>query len=112
MNDLAGYINELVEITDKLINSIEQASYEELALFSEERERLIILIADYQTALTEQHKQQLRRLNEYDGVILSRMNALKFEASDWLTKQGIIKEQKSAYVARYSAESMFFDRKK
>ncbi|WP_438348852.1 hypothetical protein ACP8HI_25245 [Paenibacillus sp. FA6] len=112
MTTMIEQITELEELTAALVQRIEQVDYEELTAFTERREQLVHQIGISQRVLTVEDKQRLRNLGEYDETILSKMSSLKLEASEWLLKQEAVKEQKNAYGAGYSVESMFIDDKK
>lgn len=109
---MSEHVTELEELTARLIQRIVQVDYEEFTVFSERREQLVHQLIVNQEVLTVADKQRLRKIMEYDEVILSTMTSLKQEASEWLLKQGAVKEQRNAYGAGYSVESMFIDHKK
>ncbi|AOZ93242.1 hypothetical protein [Paenibacillus crassostreae] len=112
MNIINEQVSELEELTTTLIQRIEQVDYEEFVTFSERREQLVHQLEMSQGDLTSEDKQRLRKIIESDEVILSTMNALKQQASEWLLNQGAVKEQKNAYDSGYTVESMFIDHKK
>ncbi|MGF7050602.1 hypothetical protein J2T13_005152 [Paenibacillus sp. DS2015] len=112
MSAMKKYITELEELTAALLQRIEEVGYEELAMFSEQRARIILHMEQDQAVFAAEDEERLRKLCGYDEVILSTMNSLKQEASEWLLKQGAIKEQKTAYGANYDMESLFVDHKK
>jgi len=111
MSNVEQYVDQLDSLTTTLVQKIENVSYEELALFSDQREQLILSIQGTGEILNGILRQRLQKLSSFDSIILSRMNDFKYEASEWLSKQGAIKEQKNAYNSNYIANSMFFDQK-
>jgi len=112
MRTIDEQITELEEMTTTLIKRLKLVDYEELTAFTERREQLVHKMQMGQEDLTVEHKQRLRKLIEHDEVILSTMNSLKQKAGEWLLKQESVKEQKNAYGASYTVESMFIDHKK
>ncbi|MEK4262974.1 MULTISPECIES: hypothetical protein [Paenibacillus] len=111
MQAFNNYIDELERITIDVVNNINTVTYQQLEEFSEERFQLIKLLERYKEELPWEAKQRLSKLNAYDATIIHKMNILKLDASDWLLKQGTIKEQKTAYGSSYVSESILFDRK-
>lgn len=111
MSTLGKYINELELLTAEIVRSIDQIEYEQLAAFSEQREQLVFSIESQKGLLTTEYKLRLRKLSEFDEIILSKMEYYRQNASDWLEKQGAIKVQKNAYTSQYAANSLFFDQK-
>ncbi|MBT2291618.1 hypothetical protein J7E73_21315 [Paenibacillus albidus] len=105
-------IKQLEEITAALIQRLDLVGYEELAVFAEQRETLVYQIIESQELISNEHSLRLTKLGEYDQFILSRMEGFKNEASNWLSKQGAIREQKNAYGASYNVDSFFVDHKK
>ncbi|MEK3772577.1 hypothetical protein MKY14_29065 [Paenibacillus sp. FSL R5-0887] len=106
------FIGQLETITASLLQSIEHASYEDLAVFSEQRELIVLQMIELEEVLSNDHYKRLTRLGEYDQLILSKMQCFKNEASTWLSKQGAIREQKNAYGAAYNVDSFYVDHKK
>ncbi|AIW41952.1 hypothetical protein MHB54_15735 [Paenibacillus sp. FSL M7-0802] len=111
MNTIHREIQELESSVLEIVDKIDQVQYEELVAFTDKRERLIENIMKFKNVLTQEEKEKLRELGKFDAGILKKMNRLKVEASQWLLKQGTIQEQKSAYNASYTPDSLFFDRK-
>ncbi|MEK3682262.1 hypothetical protein [Paenibacillus sp. FSL R10-2736] len=111
MSELNKYIDQLEKITSEIVEAIDSTTYEQLAGFSEYREQLVGLIEKQKDSLTIEFKQRLIKLSCFDEVILSKMDFLKQDASNWLARQGTIKIQKNAYSSSFSADSMFIDRK-
>lgn len=57
-------------------------------------------------------KDTIRRIMEHDPGIMTRMNAHRLEAKDWLQKRNQAKAQRNAYEAGYTPDSILMDRKK
>ena len=112
MNSVSKLIQELVSLTEDIIQRLDHISYEELADFSDTREKLVEEMLVKQSDLTHSDKQTLRSLSQYDNQILSKMKFFKDEASNWLLRQGERREQQSAYKINYTPDSMFLDFKK
>lgn len=104
-------INQLEHLVNQMIDQLPQATYEEIVDYVDRVGQLVQKIEIYKNELSSAEKLRLRALIVHDGVILSRMEALKSEAKDWLLKQGSIREQRTAYSSNYTPDSMFFDRK-
>ncbi|WP_178023367.1 hypothetical protein [uncultured Paenibacillus sp.] len=112
MTTVQEYVARLEQLTEKLVQRIDQVSYEELAAYADQREALANQIVLQKNSLQDEDKQKIRSLSEFDEVILAKMEHFKNEAGDWLLRRGTIKNQRSAYNMDYTPESMFFDRKK
>ncbi|WP_211749585.1 hypothetical protein [Paenibacillus sp. Marseille-Q4541] len=104
-------IDQLEHLINQMINHLHQATYEEIVDYVDRAGHLVQKIEIYKNELSSTEKLRLRALIVHDGVILSRMQALKNEAREWLLKQGSIREQRTAYSSSYTPDSMFFDRK-
>lgn len=111
-------MDELIRSLDQLTREIEErlqeATYEELEVFVDERQKLVDSIAEKAEICraTPAQKQEINQILEHDNVILDRMNALRFEAQDWLQKRNQAKTQRNAYEAAYTPDSFLMDRKK
>ncbi|MEK4995506.1 MULTISPECIES: flagellar protein FliT [Paenibacillus] len=111
-------MDELIRSLDQLTREIEErlqeTTYEELEAFVDERQKLVDSIAEEAKICraTPAQKQEINRILEHDNVILDRMNALRFEAQDWLQKRNQAKTQRNAYEAAYTPDSFLMDRKK
>ncbi|MBP1308049.1 putative hydantoinase/oxoprolinase family protein [Paenibacillus sp. 1182] len=111
MNTIHLEIQKLERSVLEIVDKIDQVQFEELVDFTDKRERLVQNIMKLKDVLTQEEKEKLKELGKFDASILMKMNRLKIEASQWLLKQGTIQEQKSAYNASYTPDSLFFDRK-
>ncbi|MBO3285301.1 hypothetical protein MKY98_23820 [Paenibacillus sp. FSL M8-0228] len=105
------YVTQLESVTKELIERIHQVSYTELSQYAEQREKISRKIISNQQKLTEADKKRIKQLSVFDEVILSKMESFKTEASEWLTKKGTIQGQQAAYNAKYTPDSLFFDRR-
>lgn len=107
-------IRGLDQLTQEILERLQETAYEELEAFVEDRQELVDSIAE-QVELgnwTPAQKQEINRILEHDHVILGRMNALRLEAKDWLYKRNQAKVQRNAYEAAYTPDSFLMDRKK
>ncbi|CAH1209564.1 hypothetical protein PAECIP111892_03252 [Paenibacillus auburnensis] len=107
-------IRTLDQLTREMLGRLQEATYEELVSFVEERQKLVDSIAE-QVELrpsSPAQKQEINRILEHDNVLLDRMNALRVEAQDWLMKRNQAKTQRNAYEAKYAPDSILMDRKK
>ena len=107
-------IRSLDLITRETMDRLQEATYEELEAFVEERQKLVDSIAEKVAICpsTPAQKQEINRILLHDNDLLDRMNALRIEAKDWLQKRNQAKVQRSAYEARYTPDSILMDRKK
>ncbi|MCP3807913.1 hypothetical protein NLX78_11790 [Paenibacillus sp. Lou8.1] len=105
------YVTQLESVTIELIERIHQVSYTELSQYSDQREKISRKIISNQQSLTEADKKRIQQLTRFDEVILSKMESFKTEASEWLAKKGTIQGQQAAYNAKYTPDSLFFDKR-
>lgn len=105
-------IDKLELLTSGIVDRLDDVSYEELAEFSDRRAELVNQMVGAGLTLNEADKQRLRSISAHDGAILNKMRLYKTEASEWLFRQGSIKEQRTAYHAGFTPESFFFDKRK
>lgn len=107
-------IRSLDLLTREMMSRLQEATYEELVVFVEERQKLVDSIAEkvaiYPSSAAQ--KQEIHRILGYDNELLDRMNALRQEAQNFLQKRGQAKMQRNAYEAGYTPDSILMDRKK
>ena len=108
---VSSEVEKLIMLTEEMLACIGTASYEECESFVEERERIVNLIAHQKNLLSIDDRNRLRKLTKHEHLVISRMQTLRDEASEWLKKQEVVKVQRSAYNHGYSPDSMFFDRR-
>ncbi|MFC6648223.1 hypothetical protein [Paenibacillus rhizoplanae] len=106
--------NELERLTKNLLAHLYDATYEELEVFVEQRQKLVDAIGEEveKCQMTSAQKEILRRILEHDPAIMARMNAHRLEAKDWLQKRNQAKIQRNAYETAYTPDSFLMDRKK
>ncbi|OME85868.1 hypothetical protein BK122_03080 [Paenibacillus pabuli] len=102
----------LTLLTDQIVDRLSEVTYEELESFTGERELLVQQLLVLQEKPTEEEKEQIVSILNYDSLIKSRMEFFKNEASDFLEKQGAIKAQQVAYQTNYIPDSLFIDDRK
>ena len=107
-------IEQLQRISTGIVGRLNNVTSEELEAFVEERQKLVdaIGLEVENCQPTPAQKEEIRRIMEYDTSIVSRMNAHRLEAQDWLQKRNQAKAQRNAYESRYSPDSILMDRKK
>ncbi|MMZ54369.1 hypothetical protein D1872_161910 [compost metagenome] len=105
------YVTQLERATIELIERIHQVSYTELSQYADQREIISLKIISNQQSLTEADKKRIQQLTRFDKVILSKMESYKTEASGWFAKKGTIQGQQAAYNAKYTPDSLFFDKR-
>lgn len=104
----------LDQLTHGMMSGLQEATYEELEVFVEKRQKLVDAIAEKVACCpsTPAQKREINRILENDNALLDRMNELRIEARDWLQKRSQAKVQRSAYEAAYSPDSLLMDRRK
>ncbi|SEU14395.1 hypothetical protein [Paenibacillus sp. NFR01] len=107
-------LNNLEQLTNLMISDLDNAPYESLENFVEERQKLVdaIGLEVEKCALTSAQKEKLSRIMEHDSAIIARMNAHRLEALDGLQRRNQAKMQRSAYESAYTPDSILMDRKK
>ncbi|ETT80091.1 hypothetical protein C173_00460 [Paenibacillus sp. FSL R7-277] len=107
-------LQELEVLTRAMNYQLEDATYEELEAFVEQRQKLVEAIGGEveNCQMTPAQKEILRRILEHDPAIVARMNALRLEAKDGLQKRNQAKAQRNAYETAYTPDSILMDRKK
>ncbi|NBI27741.1 flagellar protein FliT [Chengkuizengella marina] len=107
-------ISQLEELTKQTFDQLNSMNYEQLEQFVQKREKIINQIKNIK--ISNEHKQKYQKLiqniTQYDKQILEKMKKLKDEASQELHKIRSGKKQKTAYQNAYTADSVFFDKKK
>ncbi|WP_342547749.1 flagellar protein FliT [Paenibacillus sp. FSL P2-0089] len=107
-------IRNLDRLTGEMMDRLQDATYEELEDFVEERQKLVDSITQEVGVCpaTPAQKQEINRILSHDNELLDRMNALRQEAQDFLQKRGQAKIQRNAYETAYTPDSFLMDRKK
>ncbi|WP_342427306.1 hypothetical protein [Paenibacillus sp. FSL L8-0158] len=111
MSAVQEYVTQLERATIELIERIHRVSYMELSQYADQREKISLKIISNQQQLTETDKKRIQQLTVFDEAILSKMESFKVEASEWLAKKGTIQDQQAAYNAKYTPDSLFFDKR-
>ena len=96
------------------MHRLEEVSYEELADLTELRQSVIdkLAVEIDKSPLNPEQKQRIHQLIKGDQLILSRMEDLKQEASQWLIQRDLAKTRRNAYEAAYAYDSMLMDQRK
>ncbi|MFP4975360.1 hypothetical protein ACE6ED_08130 [Paenibacillus sp. CN-4] len=112
--DISGEIQLFKTMTVSLMERLNDATFEELETFVEERQAVVDDLVRHlsTTSATDAQKIEIAGILENDGAIQARMNALRLEAQDFLYKRGQAKTQRNAYEAGYAADSILMDRRK
>ncbi|MBP2109953.1 flagellar protein FliT [Paenibacillus silagei] len=107
-------IRNLDRLTGEMMDRLQDATYEELEDFVEERQNLVDSITQEVEfcPATQAQKQGINLILSHDNELLDRMNALRQEAQDFLQKRGQAKIQRNAYETAYTPDSFLMDRKK
>lgn len=96
------------------VERLEETSLEDMEAFVQAREVIISEMKQFgaDSFRDPSLKEAVGRVMELDVSILSRMEALKEEASTGLNKTRAARMQRNGYESKYAADSVFFDRKK
>lgn len=108
------YIIALEELTEAILNRLNQTSYEELESFVEERQILMDEITQRlkdQTPTSDQ-KSRLSAILQTDTLLIGRMQTLKDEAAEWLRQRNHARAQRDVYEMTYTPDSYLMDRRK
>lgn len=100
----------LYETTAELVSRINEVSYEELTDLVELREQVVHELMP-PSERTEDEKQLLHRLGEFDADILARMTHLREEAQNGIRKISQTRVHRKVYQPGVTAGSFFFDKK-
>ncbi|MDP5275891.1 flagellar protein FliT [Chengkuizengella axinellae] len=107
-------IPQLESLTKQTYDQLKSITYKELEQFVNKRESIINQMKN--SGITDEQKQLFQQtivnITRYDKEILMKMKQLKDEASQELNKIQSGRKQKSAYQNAYTADSVFFDKKK
>lgn len=104
----------LEKLTESILARLNEASYEELASFIEERQKLIDEINEslkVQSPSPDQ-KSRLSAILQNDSLLIGKIQELQFEAADWLRQRNHAKAQRNVYEMAYTPESYLMDRRK
>ena len=107
---MGDIIQRLKILTLSILEELDQADYLKLEAFVNQRSELIDELEGMNS--TPEISKQMVELLQYDEQIVSRMIALKLEASDGLAKLEIGRQQKKGYDQMYALESVFIDKRK
>jgi hypothetical protein len=107
-------VQQLQALTNQTLNKLDSLTYEELSDFVERREVLLSQMKALRSTSAElaKHKEAIAGILRQDAVILARMEALKHEASQAMSKLSKSRQQKNAYDTTYSMDGVYFDKKK
>ncbi len=106
-------IQDLEELTLRIVDDLTNASYEHLADFVEQRGAMIAKLREHQVSENDKtkYKEKIRRILAYDALILEKMTALKTEAKEKLGKINAGRKRMRVYNPAYTPDALFFDQK-
>ncbi|GIP35615.1 hypothetical protein [Paenibacillus sp. J2TS4] len=108
-------IDELDLLTVQFVERMDQATYEEVEKFVEDREKLVLSIRQKWTLKDNQdvepYKNKIARVLSYDSAIEAVIHKLKTEAEQHLGKSAQAKRQRAAYEPQVSPDAFMFDKK-
>ncbi|OAX46338.1 hypothetical protein [Paenibacillus sp. AD87] len=102
-------LSELQRVTEEAVNQLNLLQEEELFRLAETRERLVNEFQCHKARMTQQNREQIEYILNFDKMIVERMEFLKNEAGAWLQRRGSAKQQLNAYQQQYAADSWFID---
>lgn len=108
-------VQRLYEMTEKMMERLDTAEYEDLDQFVIARERVISELKenrDQQKETTAHHQQMIRQVLAWDQLIQGRMLQLKDEASSGLRKMKDTRKQHDAYSPTYALDGVYVDKRK
>ncbi|MCU6792936.1 flagellar protein FliT [Paenibacillus sp. WQ 127069] len=105
---------QLENATVQMVHNLENATFESLVEFVEQRDLLVEQLrqANYEGDERERYSTVSKRILQHDAVILAKMQALQDEAALHTNKFTSSKKQKSAYEADYTFDGVYMDRRK
>lgn len=108
------FIMQLKQVTEQLVGGINNTTDEQITAFIESREAIIakMRLSESMSLFTKEQSASLKAIMEFDPIILARITWLKDQASEGLIKISKIRLQKDMYDPVYTADSLFFDKKK
>lgn len=112
--DRAECITQLQALTSNILTDLYDLEFEQLEAFVESRQRIVDELLEHLSfqQATKEEKTIIENMLAHDDEIIARMNALRLEAQDWLSKRGQAKTQRDAYEAGYSPDSILMDKRK
>jgi cytoplasmic iron level regulating protein YaaA (DUF328/UPF0246 family) len=111
MDDL---VLKLKQLTDQLVETLDNATYEEIDEFVQQREEIMteFQTRKFSSSELDNNRETMKQILQHDQIILERMKALKDEATQSINKISSGKAQKNAYDKFYSMDGVYFDKKK
>jgi len=111
-DSVTGLLDQLQFLSEETVEKLDEMDEEEFEQFSNFRQQLTERLIALRSDVTDQDRNRIEYILNFDHQILRRMQALKDEAGHWMEQQSKIKVQKGAYQQAYAANSMFFDHRK
>ncbi|MGG4481038.1 hypothetical protein [Paenibacillus illinoisensis] len=105
-------LDDLESLSNQTVARLATMEDDDFTLFTEQRAQLVEALAPYREVMDNNHRARIGRILDDDKAILARMHAIKQEAEQWLAKRNTGKIQRNAYQQVYTADSLFFDKKK
>ncbi len=107
-------MRELERLSRDFAGRLEHAGAEDIAQFLDLREQTIERIKqiDGEAPRSPGQWETIQRIASYDEAILNRMNQLKSEAEQGLSRVSKTRVQSKAYHMPYTPDGVYFDKKK
>nr|WP_150959397.1 flagellar protein FliT [Aneurinibacillus sp. XH2] len=111
---MENLIENLEQLTKSIVDNLDSATYEQLEDFVQRRGEIIATLKTipFSKISTNSYREQIQSILKYDSIIVARMEELRQEANERLTKISIGRQQKVGYEAVGPYDSVFFDQKK
>lgn len=107
-------IIELEQLTERGLAALATMDSEQLTDFMDQRSGIIEALMKVTPTPKEKlaYRDRIQTVISYDAIFLSKLEKLRDEAAQQLSKLEAGKTQRSAYDHAYDTDSYFFDRKK
>lgn len=111
---MENLIANLEQLTKGIVDNLDGATYEQLEDFVQRRGEIIAKLQSipFSQISTSPYRVQIQSLLKYDSVIIAKMEEIRQEANEGLSKISIGRQQKVGYEAVGPYDSVFFDQKK
>jgi prephenate dehydrogenase len=113
MSMLEEIVHRVELITNQMVERLDSASYEDLADFIDERDRLLVELQVVQESSdSASYKSSILRILEQDKLLGAKMMLFKEEAQKAIEKFQAAEKYKQVYDKEYTIDSVFFNKKK
>ncbi|MCR8645033.1 flagellar protein FliT [Paenibacillus sp. N1-5-1-14] len=107
-----SWITQLEELTEDMLTRLQFADSDDLEEFIESRDHIVVQLNGYDQDPTSQQCERVLKVQSYDVLIATRMEQLRLEASQGISKMDTARMQRNMYESSFDQESVFFDKRK